>query len=1429
MAQANPNAINVNDPGLITLVNKLQDVFTTVGVQNPIDLPQIVVVGSQSSGKSSVLENIVGRDFLPRGTGIVTRRPLVLQLINRAPLPKTQANGIPDGDTEIKTTDAASNIEEWGEFLHIPGQKYYDFNKIREEIVRETESKTGRNAGISPAPINLRIYSPNVLTLTLVDLPGLTKVPVGDQPRDIEKQIREMVMKQISKPNAIILAVTAANTDLANSDGLKLAREVDPEGQRTIGVLTKVDLMDEGTDVVDILAGRIIPLRLGYVPVVNRGQRDIETKKAISAALENERNFFENHKAYRNKASYCGTPYLARKLNLILMMHIKQTLPDIKARIQASLQKYSAELTSLGSDGMLGNSANIVLNIITEFSNEYRTVLEGHNAELSSVELSGGARISFVYHELYSNGVKAVDPFDQVKDIDIRTILYNSSGSSPALFVGTTAFELIVKQQIKRLEEPSIKCVSLVYDELVRILGQLLTKPLFRRYPSLKERFHGVVISFFKKAMDPTNKLVRDLVAMESCYINTGHPDFLNGHRAMAIVNEKHQAAKPVQVDPKTGKPLPPSAATAQPPRSASPSLDLNGSANGEGSGFFGSFFASKNKKKMAAMEPPPPTLKASGTLSEKETQEVEVIKLLITSYYNIVRRTMIDMVPKAIMLNLVEHTKEEMQRELLEQMYRTQELDDLLKESDYTVRRRKECQQMVESLSRASEIVSQVQARPSFFDLILHKDIERLSTAPTPPPPPPSAFDRQASAKKLRAPPLSLHIGEHHLSADDEHHPVQVALPPSPELPSSPPPPYSVAVEAHTPQTNQAAEANQPPPPPPPPTNTAAMGSKGQDEERQHGSIFSVSGPVIVAENMIGCAMYELCKVGHDQLVGEVIRIDADKATIQVYEETAGVTVGDPVVRTGKPLSVELGPGLMETIYDGIQRPLKGISDVSKSIYIPRGIDVPSLNREKKWDFTPSDKFKEGDHITGGDVWGSVYENSLLYDHKILLPPRARGTITRMPKKGSYTVDEKILELEFEGKKTEYGMMHQWPVRVPRPTTDKLSSQEPFIVGQRVLDALFPSVMGGTVCIPGAFGCGKTVISQSVSKFSNSDIIVYVGCGERGNEMAEVLMDFPELTITVEGRQEPIMKRTCLIANTSNMPVAAREASIYTGITVAEYFRDQGKAVAMMADSTSRWAEALREISGRLGEMPADQGFPAYLGAKLASFYERAGRVVSLGSPERKGSVSIVGAVSPPGGDFSDPVTSSTLGIVQVFWGLDKKLAQRKHFPSVNTSMSYSKYTTTLENYYVKEMPEFPRLRDRIRELLSTSEDLDQVVQLVGKSALGDSDKITLDVATLIKEDFLQQNGYSEYDQFCPLWKTAWMMRAMMGFHDESQKAIQQGQSWVKVREATADIQNRLRSMKFEVPSEGEEKVGKRYEDLMQKMQEKFASVVDE
>ncbi|CCH60946.1 hypothetical protein TBLA_0D04500 [Henningerozyma blattae CBS 6284] len=596
---------------------------------------------------------------------------------------------------------------------------------------------------------------------------------------------------------------------------------------------------------------------------------------------------------------------------------------------------------------------------------------------------------------------------------------------------------------------------------------------------------------------------------------------------------------------------------------------------------------------------------------------------------------------------------------------------------------------------------------------------------------------------------------------------------------------------------------------------------------ESEYGFIYSVSGPVVVAEHMIGCAMYELVKVGHDTLVGEVIRIDGDKATIQVYEETSGISVGDPVIRTGKPLSVELGPGLMETIYDGIQRPLKGIREKTESIYIPRGVDVPALSRTIKWNYTPA-KLKVGDHISGGDIFGSIFENSLLDNHKILLPPRARGTITWIAEAGEYTIDEKLLEVEFDGKKFDYTMYHTWPVRVPRPVAQKLSASYPLLTGQRVLDALFPCVQGGTTCIPGAFGCGKTVISQSLSKYSNSDAIIYTGCGERGNEMAEVLMEFPELYTEISGRKEPIMKRTILVANTSNMPVAAREASIYTGITLAEYFRDQGKDVAMIADSSSRWAEALREISGRLGEMPADQGFPAYLGAKLASFYERAGKATALGSPDRVGSVSIVAAVSPAGGDFSDPVTTATLGITQVFWGLDKKLAQRKHFPSINTSVSYSKYTTVLNKFYESNYPEFATLRNRIKEILSNAEELEQVVQLVGKSALSDSDKITLDVATLIKEDFLQQNGYSSYDAFCPIWKTYDMMRLFVSYYDESQKSVANGAIWSKLSEATSDVKHSVSSCKFLEPSRGEQEVHSEFEKLMSNLQERFAESTD-
>lgn len=604
-------------------------------------------------------------------------------------------------------------------------------------------------------------------------------------------------------------------------------------------------------------------------------------------------------------------------------------------------------------------------------------------------------------------------------------------------------------------------------------------------------------------------------------------------------------------------------------------------------------------------------------------------------------------------------------------------------------------------------------------------------------------------------------------------------------------------------------------------------------ENEKLYGYVQGVSGCVVIAEKMAGAAMYELVRVGHEELVGEIIRLETDLATIQVYEETSGVTVGDPVLRTGKPLSVELGPGIMGSIFDGIQRPLKDIHDLTQSIYIPKGVNTPSLNRDIKWDFFPQ-YVRIGSHITGGDVYGYVHENSLI-KHKLTLPPKAKGTITFLAEPGTYDITDVILETEFDGEKSQFTMMQTWPVRQTRPITEKLSANHPLLTGQRVLDALFPCVQGGTTAIPGAFGCGKTVISQALSKYSNSDVIVYVGCGERGNEMAEVLRDFPELTVEINGVTESIMRRTTLVANTSNMPVAAREASIYTGITLSEYFRDMGYHVSMMADSTSRWAEALREISGRLAEMPADSGYPAYLSARLASFYERAGRVKCLGNPEREGSVTIVGAVSPPGGDFSDPVTSATLGIVQVFWGLDKKLAQRKHFPSINWSLSYSKYTRALDEYYERNFPDFVPLRTKCQQILQEEEDLSEIVQLVGKASLAEADKVTLEIARLIKDDFLQQNSYSPYDRFCPFWKTCGMLKNIISFYDLAKHAIEataQSENritWSIIREALGSTMYDLSSMKFKDPvKDGETKIRREFDELAETMQQAFRSLED-
>mmetsp|Transcript_27963 Transcript_27963/g.43010 ORF Transcript_27963/g.43010 Transcript_27963/m.43010 type:complete len:624 (+) Transcript_27963:47-1918(+) len=617
------------------------------------------------------------------------------------------------------------------------------------------------------------------------------------------------------------------------------------------------------------------------------------------------------------------------------------------------------------------------------------------------------------------------------------------------------------------------------------------------------------------------------------------------------------------------------------------------------------------------------------------------------------------------------------------------------------------------------------------------------------------------------------------------------------------------------------------------------------EEIESDYGFIYKVSGPLVVADGMSGSAMYELVRVGHSKLVGEIIKLEGDTASIQVYEDTSGLTVGDPVLRKKQPLSVELGPGIMGTIFDGIQRPLEHIFQSTGDVYVPKGVDVPCLTREKRWTFAPG-KFRVGQPVTGGDVIGIVYENEIIDQHRILCPPNVYGTVSKINTTGtdgkeSFLVDDVVMEVfnEAQGKTHQLTLSHFWPVRRPRPITEKLPGNAPLITGLRVIDALFPSVLGGTCAVPGAFGCGKTVISQSLSKFSNSDAIVYVGCGERGNEMAEVLCDFPELTMPIKDEvtgavsEIGIMKRTTLVANTSNMPVAAREASIYTGITLAEYFRDQGLNVSMMADSTSRWAEALREISGRLGEMPADSGYPAYLGARLAAFYERAGRVSCLGSPDREGTVSVVGAVSPPGGDFSDPVTAATLSIVQVFWGLDKKLAQRKHFPSLNWLISYTKYMQVLEPFFNKMDDRYSYLRNQARTILQQEDNLSEIVQLVGKESLSEDQKVIMEVAKLIREDFLAQNAFTEHDFTCPLPKSVGMLSAIITFYDLCQKSIADSPADAKItyahiKTALAPSIQKVVDAKYMDPKAPHDEISGFYVKMCDDLRKDFQTLID-
>jgi len=574
-------------------------------------------------------------------------------------------------------------------------------------------------------------------------------------------------------------------------------------------------------------------------------------------------------------------------------------------------------------------------------------------------------------------------------------------------------------------------------------------------------------------------------------------------------------------------------------------------------------------------------------------------------------------------------------------------------------------------------------------------------------------------------------------------------------------------------------------------------------------GKIIKVAGPLVVAEGMKGSAMYEVVKVGEDKLLGENIGLNGDQASIQVYEDTSGIKPGEDVFGTGAPLSVSLGPGLLTNIYDGVQRPLPEISGIAGE-FITRGLDVSGLDKNKKWDFVPS--VRKGDKVKAGDIIGTVDETRII-KHRILIPPNVSGTLEEI-NGGKFTITEPIGIVEQDKKDVEIYLAHNWPVRISRPYITKIEPNEPMLTGQRVLDTFFPVAKGGTAAIPGGFGTGKTVTQHQLARWSDADIIVYIGCGERGNEMTEVLRDFPKLIDPKSG--EPLMQRTVLIANTSNMPVAAREASVYTGVTMAEYYRDMGYKVALMADSTSRWAEALREISGRMEEMPGEEGYPAYLASRIAGFYERAGRVTTLCG--REGTVSVIGAVSPPGGDFSEPVTQNTLRITKVFWALDSSLADRRHFPAINWLRSYSLYSENLSEWYNKNVSEdFTDNRKDAMRLLQQESELQEIVQLVGPDALPERERVVLETARLIREDFLQQNAFHDVDTYCDIKKQYRMLKIILKFHKYALDAVNRGVKATKIAEM--QILDEIARMKY-IPLE---EFDKRAEEIDNKIELAF------
>lgn len=589
-------------------------------------------------------------------------------------------------------------------------------------------------------------------------------------------------------------------------------------------------------------------------------------------------------------------------------------------------------------------------------------------------------------------------------------------------------------------------------------------------------------------------------------------------------------------------------------------------------------------------------------------------------------------------------------------------------------------------------------------------------------------------------------------------------------------------------------------------------------------GRIIRVVGPLVVAENMHNVKMYEVVKVSEKKLIGEVIELKEDKASIQVYEETSGIGPGEPVYPTGEALSLELGPGLISSIYDGVQRPLDVIRLLTGDL-VTRGVDVPGIDRKKKWHFKPL--LKKGAKVIAGDILGVVQETTLVV-HKIMVPYGIAGEITKI-NQGEFTVEEAIAEIrstvpsaraQGEGNgqgSTVITMLQKWPVRLPRPYKEKLPPDEPLVTGQRVIDTFFPVTKGGTACIPGPFGSGKTVVQHQLSKWSDADIIIFVGCGERGNEMADVLLEFPELKDPHTG--EPLMKRTVLIANTSNMPVAAREASIYTGITIAEYFRDMGYRVALMADSTSRWAEALREISGRLEEMPGEEGYPAYLATRLAEFYERAGKVLCLGSDTRTGTLSVIGAVSPPGGDLSDPVVQATLRVVKVFWSLEDKLAYMRHFPAISWLRSYSLYLENIKEFSAKKIaPDFLPLRNQAMKILQEESTLEEIVRLVGIESLSPKERLTLETAKSIREDFLHQIAFDPEDTYTSLKKQHLLLKIIIFLHHQCLGTLDKGVRFQAL--AGLKVREKIARLKF-IPEKELEKFNRVEEEIKKEIAE--------